>query len=81
MTATKTRAFIVNGGGQRETERLLLEAEGISFMVNDDGTIVIELYRADPRANRLLIRICPEDSAAQGPALRDWERLRSNAKR
>ena len=60
--------------GKRETETTLIDADGVSAMISDDGSIAIELYRDDKRANRVLVRISAEDAAAQSHVFKRWGR-------
>jgi hypothetical protein len=61
--------------GRRETETTLIEADGVSAMINEDGTISIELYCDDKRAKRVLIRICAEDCRSQSHVFKRWSGL------
>jgi len=59
--------------GRRSTEKLLLEADGISAMVNDDGSITIEAYNDK---ESIMLRLAPDDVKSQTHIFRQWRELR-----
>ena len=70
MTA-RTRAVMVTQG-RKETERLVLEADGVAAMCNEDGSVTFDLYR--DHGSSLRIRISPEDVASQSHIFKRWGR-------
>ena len=65
-------AFMVRSGA-REHEKTLLTADGINAMLNEDGSLVIELYTD---SKRIGLRISPEDARSQVHVFRGWSNLR-----
>ena len=59
--------------GKRTSEKVILEADGISAMVNEDGTISIEVYT---NRESILLRMSPDDTKAQSHIFRKWSQLR-----
>jgi hypothetical protein len=59
--------------GKREHEKVLLTADGVSCMVNEDGSIRIELYTDDKRIG---IHLSPDDAKSQVHVFRRWQEFR-----
>jgi hypothetical protein len=58
--------------GRRETEKLLLEGDGINVMQNEDGSVAIEVYSS--RGQSIILRLSPEDTKAQAHIFKQWSR-------
>ena len=57
-----TEVVMIKHGGKRETETAIFdEPDGIDFMVSADGSMSIELYKSDKRANSLMLRVDRKD--------------------
>jgi hypothetical protein len=69
---TPSVAFQCKAGSDRERE--LLTGDGLNVMVNDDGSVVIELYGSDRR--RVGFRISSEDAKSQAHSFRRWSVLK-----
>jgi hypothetical protein len=65
----------VKRSGGRETEAHLMTAHGLAVMIQDDGSIIIEAYPANARANGLRLYVGGESAAAMAPQWQRWSRL------
>lgn len=74
--AIDVRAVIVKRSNKRETETKLLEGYGVAVMVQDDGSVTIEVIPDSVKANGLRVYIGPDSAAAVAPNLAAWERIR-----
>jgi hypothetical protein len=70
MTA-RTHAVMVTYG-RKETEKLVLEADSVAAMTNEDGSITIDLCR--DHGSSLRIRINKSDAAANALVFKRWGR-------
>lgn len=55
--------------GKRESEKLLLEADGLAFCNNADGSITLDLYGSKQTVR---VRISADDARSQRDPLRRW---------
>lgn len=58
--------------GSKETETVLLEAEGLAVMRNADGSLVFELYPTSARGNAYRFRVSADDAWNARDTLRKW---------
>ena len=61
--------------GQRGEGKTILDAQGISAMFNDDGSVILEAYSAEGDAVRFTIS--HEDALSQSHVFASWSRLRA----
>ena len=66
-----SQAFSGTYGSSKE--KLLLEAEGLAVMFNEDGSVVMEVF---DKHRRIGLRISPEDVKAHAPDFRRWSVIR-----
>lgn len=79
MTDATTRATVsLVSHGARETERLLMEADGFALMRNADGSLTFDIY-SDKKRNAYRIRVPYEECRIHRDAIRDWARDRLNS--
>lgn len=60
--------------GRRESEKTLLEGDGLNAMMNLDGSITIEIYN---QRESIILRMTAEDVKAQSHVLKEWANRRS----
>jgi hypothetical protein len=54
----------------------MFEADGLSCRFDNDGGLVLELYKEDNRANGHIVYMTAEDVASQSHILADWAKRR-----
>ena len=59
--------------GSRETEKVILTGEGISMMINQDGSLVVEVYTTKEAYQ---FKLSPDDVKSQSHLLKQWRELR-----
>lgn len=69
------QAVWLKRGGRKETESRLFDAKGVAIMLNEDGTVCVEMFNPGGN-NSLLIRISPDDVKSQVHILKRWAALR-----
>jgi hypothetical protein len=71
MTEPSHAVMVTHWRSGRETEKTVIEANGVAGMVNEDGSITIDLFR-DKERGTLRIRINKEDAAANSSIFKRW---------
>ena len=72
---TSRGVLVKRGAGGRETETSLIESAGLPVQLNDDGSVVLELYGEHPRSNGLRFYISPQDARGQAAQWAKWQRI------